>query len=138
MKRILLFLTIAMLTGCKNKEAIGPASDIVGKWRLVSYCQPSGGLISGCIPKVVPDNKAVYVEFSSKGQFNETYKNTIPAEYAFLGCFGGVYEIEDRNVRIKAGCMSSSNGMLVEITSLNSKNLVLKTYHIGEFVFVKE
>lgn len=138
MKRIFLFLTIALLVGCKNKETIAPASDIVGKWRLVSYCQPSGGLISGCQPKVVPDNKAVYIEFSSKGQFNETYKNTIPADYAFLGCGIGSYEIEDKKVRIKAACMSSLSGTLVEITSLNSKNLVLKTYHIGEFVFAKE
>lgn len=138
MKRLLPFLLIVFLAGCQDKKTITPASEIVGKWRLVSYCQPSGGLISGCLPKVVPDNKAVYVEFSSKGTYNETYKNTIPAEYAFLGCGGGSYELEDKNVRIKALCMSSTAGMLVEISSISKQKLTLKTYHIGEFVFVRE
>jgi hypothetical protein len=138
MKKTLLFLTIVILTACQDKKTISPASDIVGKWRLVSYCQPSGGVASGCIPKVIPDNKAVYIEFSSKGEFNETYKNTIPADYAFLGCGGGSYNIEDNNVRIKALCMSSSNGKVVEITSLSSKKLTLKTYIVGEYVFERE
>lgn len=140
MKKLLLFCVIALLAGCKEKEinSLEPGTDIVGKWRLVNYCQPSGGLISGCQPITIPSNKAVYVEFSQKGEFHETYKNTIAADYAFLGCGSGSYAIEDKNIRIKASCMSSSNGRVIEISSLTSKKLILK-YEIvgGEYVFEK-
>lgn len=138
MKKIYVFILIGLLTACQDKKSITPTSDIIGKWRLVSYCYPSGGLASGCQPVVVPANKAVYVEFSSKGSFNETYKNTIAADYAFMGCGGGNYEIEDKNIRIRAMCMSSTAGKLVEISSLSNKKLVLKPYIDGEYVFVKE
>jgi len=138
MKKLLLLCVIILLTACKEKSSVAPANDIVGKWRLVSYCQPSGGLISGCITKTIPTGKAVYVEFSNKGIFTETYKNTIPADYAFLGCGSGSYAIEDKNIRIKAGCMSSSNGVLVEINALTNKKLILTYAITGEYVFEKE
>ncbi|RFS18161.1 lipocalin family protein [Emticicia sp. C21] len=138
MKKIHLFVLIGLLTACQDKKNITPSTGIIGKWRLVSYCYPSGGLVSGCQPVVIPNNKAVYVEFSSKGLFNETYKNTIAADYAFLGCGGGNYEIEEKGIRIRAMCMSSTQGKLVEISSLSSKKLILKTYTVGEYVFVKE
>lgn len=138
MKKIYLFIVIALLTACQDKKNIAPETGIIGKWRLVSYCYPSGGLIAGCQPVVIPDNKAVYVEFSSKGSFNETYKNTIAADYAFLGCGAGNYEIEDGNIRIRAMCMSSTHGKLIEIGSLSSKKLILKPHIDGEYVFVKE
>lgn len=135
MKKLILFCVIALLTGCKEKNSVTPTEDIVGKWRLVSYCRPSGGLASGCEAIKVPSNKGVYVEFSSKGTFNETYQNTIAADYAFLGCGSGSYTIEDKNVRIKALCMSSLNGVLVEINSVSSKKLVLTYAITGEYVF---
>lgn len=138
MKKLTLFVLIGVLTACQDKKNITPSTGIIGKWRLVSYCYPSGGLVSGCQPVVVPNNKAVYVEFSSKGTFNETYKNTIAADYAFMGCGGGSYEIENGDIRIRAMCMSSTAGKLVEISSLSSKKLVLKPYIDGEYIFVKE
>ena len=53
------------------------------------------------------------MEFSKKGNFDEFYQSTIPAEYAFLGCGGGTYAIEDSEIRIRAMCMSSSNGVVI-------------------------
>ncbi|RYU93058.1 lipocalin-like domain-containing protein [Emticicia agri] len=138
MKKLLLFCFILSLTGCKEKNSVDPENDLVGKWRLISYCQPSGGLMSGCQSVTIPTNKSVYVEFSDKGIFKETYKNTIPADYAFLGCGQGSYAIEDKNIRIKAMCMSSLNGVLVEINQLTSKKLVLTYAVIGEYVFERE
>ena len=138
MKKLLLFLTIALLTGCKEKNSLAPENDIVGKWRLISYCQASGGLISGCFQVTIPTDKAVYVEFSSKGAFNETYKNTIPADYAFLGCGMGSYEIEEGKVRIRAMCMSSLAGKLVEINTLTSKKLILQPFPKTEYIFEKQ
>lgn len=139
MKKLFFILAITLhLAGCKEKNSLTPENSIVGKWRLVSYCMPSGGLASGCQQIVVPDNKEVYVEFSEKGTFNETYKNTIAADYAFLGCGDGSYEIENGSVRIKAMCMSSLAGRLVEINSVTSKKLVLKPFFSSEFVFEKE
>ena len=138
MKKIYIFIVIVLLTACQDKNKVVPETGIIGKWRLVSYCYPSGGLIAGCQPVVIPDNKAVYVEFSAKGSFNETYKNTIAADYAFMGCGGGNYEIENGDIRIRAMCMSSTAGNLVEISSLSNKKLVLKPFIDGEYVFVKE
>lgn len=138
MKNLLIIFTITLCLGCKEKVGPSPEINIVGKWRLVSYCKPSGGLASGCQEIILPENKAVYVEFSKKGTFNETYKNTIAADYAFLGCGSGGYNLENGSVRIKATCMSSLDGTLIEISSLTSKKLVLKHRFLSEFVFEKE
>ncbi|MBA4848932.1 lipocalin family protein [Emticicia sp. BO119] len=138
LRKIQFFIWATLLIACQDKKNINPAADITGKWRLISYCYPSGGLSSGCQPVIVPDSKGVYIEFSSKGAFNETYKNTIPADYAFMGCGSGSYEISDKNIRIRAMCMSSTEGKLVEISSLSNKKLILKPYTVGEYVFVKE
>ncbi|MES2797455.1 MAG: lipocalin family protein [Bacteroidota bacterium] len=137
-KKLLIIPLIVFLIACKEKNNLAPETGIVGKWRLISYCQPSGGLASGCIPKTVPNDKAVFVEFSDNGKFEETYQNTIPAEYSFLGCGAGGYKIENGDVRIKAICMSSLEGKLVEINSITNKKLILKTYFVGEYIFEKE
>lgn len=138
MKKLLIIFAIALCVGCKEKASLDPEVNIVGKWRVVSYCKPSGGLISGCQEIILPESKAVYVEFSKKGTFNETYKNTIAADYAFLGCGAGSYNIENGSVRIKALCMSSLEGMLIEINSLTSQKMVLKPLFMSEYVFEKQ
>ncbi|MCP1385615.1 lipocalin-like domain-containing protein [Runella salmonicolor] len=132
MKKLLLFL---LLTGCFccNKN---PDNELVGTWKLISYCKPTGS--TNCTPITVPNDKGVFVTFSNDKQFNEYFQNTKPIEYAFLGCGGGSYEIEDKNVRIRAVCMSSSNGRLIELVSLSSKRLVLNPYGTGEYIFEKQ
>lgn len=138
MKKLLIILSIALCVGCKEKASLDPEVNIVGKWRLVSYCKPSGGLASGCLQITLPESKGVYIEFSKKGTFNETYKNTIAADFAFLGCGDGSYNVENGSVRIKALCMSSLEGRLIEINSLTSKKMVLKPLFMSEYVFEKE
>ncbi len=138
MKKLLIVFALALCVGCKEKNSLDPEINIIGKWRLVSYCKPSGGLASGCQQITIPENKAVYVEFSKKGDYNETYQNTIAADFAFLGCGAGSYNVENGNLRIKAICMSSLEGMLIEINSLTSKKLILKPHFMSAYVFEKE
>lgn len=138
MKKFLIIFAIALCVGCKENAGLDPEINIVGKWRLVSYCKSPGGLVSGCQKIIIPKNKAVYIEFSKKGTFKETYKNTIAADFAFLGCGSGSYSVENGDVRIKAICMSSMDGMLIEMNSLTSKKMVLKPLFISEYIFEKE
>ncbi len=126
---LLLFFGFA---ACDNP----PNNELTGTWKLLSYCQP-GGTIT-CNQVIVPSDKGVFIFFSRNSEFNETYQNTLPKDYSFLGCGGGSYEIENKNVRIKAVCMSSSNGRLFEIVSLSSKQLILKPNGMGEYVFEKQ
>lgn len=135
MKKLLTFALISLLFACKENKP-DPENGIIGKWKLVSYCKP-GGTIT-CNRVSVPDSKAVIVEFSKKGSFDESYQSTIPAEYAFLGCGGGTYAIENGGVRIRAICMSSSNGVLIKIKSLTDKQLVLMPFEDNDYVFERE
>ncbi|MFD0878306.1 lipocalin family protein [Massilia pinisoli] len=129
MKKLLTLALLSLLFACKE-DKFDPDNLIVGKWRLISYCKPTG--TNSCDNTTVPDSKRVFVEFSSKGSFTETYKSTIPVEYAFLGCGGGGYEMENGDVRIRALCMSSSNGQLIKIKSLTDKQLILMPFGTGE------
>lgn len=132
MKNVLICLLFSSLFACKDTDTT-PESEIVGKWKLVTYCKPSGD--KSCNNITVPDNKYVFVEFSNKGQFNEYYKGTIPAEHAFLGCGMGKYELENGDVRIRAMCMSSLQGSLVKVKSISDTRLVLSYFENNEFVF---
>ncbi|RDB06358.1 lipocalin-like domain-containing protein [Runella aurantiaca] len=132
MKKKFLFLLLVGCFSC-NKN---PDNELVGTWKLISYCKPTGS--TNCTQITIPNDKGVFVTFTNDKQFNEYFQNTKPIEYAFLGCGGGSYEIEDKNIRIRALCMSSSNGRLIELVSLTSKRLVLNPYGTGEYIFEKQ
>lgn len=93
---------------------------------------------SACTAVTVPAGKNVFVFFGNDGKFSETYENTKPVEYGFLGCGSGNYSIEDEKVRIRALCMSSSNGQLYDIVSISASQLVLNPFGTGEYVFVRK
>lgn len=80
----------------------------------------------------------MFVTFTNTKTFHETYKNTIAVEYAFLGCGGGNYELENGDVRIRVSCMSSSNGRLIKIQSVSEKKLILIPFDKGEYVFQRD
>ena len=132
MRNIFICLLFCSLFACKDTDTT-PGNTIVGKWRLKTYCEPSDD--KSCNNITVPAEKYVFVEFSNKGQFNEYYKGTIPAEHAFLGCGQGSYELENGNVRIRAMCMSSLQGYLVKVKSISDTQLVLSYFENDEFVF---
>lgn len=135
MKKLLTLVLIISLISCKDKK-LEPETGLIGKWKLVSYCSPSG--VNNCSETKVPSNKGVFVSFSNSGTFDETYKNTIPVDYAFLGCGSGSYELENGDVRIRASCMSSTNGRLIKIQSVSEKKLVLIPFDKGEYIFERE
>lgn len=135
MKKLLTLALISLLIGCKGKN-LKPEIGLVGKWKLISFCQPSASY--SCTDEKVPSSKGVFVTFTKAKTFNETYKNTIAVEYAFLGCGGGNYELENGDVRIRASCMSSSNGRLIKIQSISEKKMVLVPFDKGEYIFERE
>ncbi|GAB2795015.1 hypothetical protein GCM10027275_45140 [Rhabdobacter roseus] len=135
MRRIATLLLIFSMAACRSKEAVDPANALVGTWRLTTYCKPSGQ--STCNEVKVPANKHVYISFSNDLTFNESYENTIPVEYGFLGCGRGSYAMEDNQLRIRAMCMSSTYGNTYPIVSLTSQQLVLNPWGSGEYVFKK-
>ncbi|MBA4852480.1 hypothetical protein [Emticicia sp. BO119] len=135
MKKLLSLALISLLFACKEDRP-APENLIVGKWKLISYCKRNG--TNACTNITMPDNKCVYVEFSKKGSFEETYKGTIPVEYAFLGCGGGGYIMENDDIRIQASCMSSSNGALITVKLLTERQLVLIPFETGDYVFERE
>lgn len=135
MKKLFAIALISLLFACKDNK-LDPDTGIVGKWKLTSYCKPTG--TNSCANTTVPDSKRVFIEFSIKGGFNETYKGTIPVEYAFLGCGSGDYTIENGDVRIRAMCMSSTLGRLIKIKSVSDKKLVLIPFNTGEYIFERE
>ena len=135
MKKLLTISLISLLLACRN-NSVDPENGLVGKWKLTSYCKPTG--TNTCTNITIPDNKRVIVEFSGKGSFNETYKGTIAAEYAFLGCGSGDYAIENGDVRIRAMCMSSTMGRLIKIKSVSEKKLILIPFETGEYIFERE
>lgn len=132
MKNVFTCLLFCSLLACKDTDTT-PKSAIVGKWQLVTYCRPLEDKI--CNKITVPAEKYVFVEFSNKGGFSEYYKGTIPAEHAFLGCGMGQYELENGDVRIRAGCMSSSNGQIIKVKEISDTRLVLSYFENNEYVF---
>jgi hypothetical protein len=124
------------LIACNRSNSVIAANDLVGTWKLLTYCKP-GGTIT-CNQITVPSDKGVFISFTNDKKFNEYYQNTKPVDYAFLGCGGGSYEIEDQNIRIRASCMSSSNGQLFPLVSLTTKRLVLNPFMSGEYIFEKQ
>ena len=124
------------MVACKDSTIDSSKEGLTGKWKLIKYCKPTG--TTTCSEVIIPANKSVFIEFTKNNKFDEYYKNTIPVEYAFLGCFNGTYTIEDKNVRIIAGCMSSSTGKLISIVSLSKNQLILNPFGSGEYIFEKE
>jgi hypothetical protein len=124
------------LIACNRSNSVIAENDLVGTWKLLTYCKP-GGTIT-CNQITVPSDKGVFVSFTNDKKFNEYYQNTKPVDYAFLGCGGGSYEIEDQNIRIRASCMSSSNGQIFPLVSLTAKRLVLNPFMSGEYIFEKQ
>lgn len=134
MNRLLLLLALtSLLTGCRSDQP-SPANALIGTWQLTTYCKPTSP--AACTPVTIPTDKNVFVTFGSNGNFNETYQNTRPADYAFMGS-GGTYQIEGKNLRIVTPYMSSLNGQLVKVVSLSADRLVLNPYGSGEYNFVK-
>ena len=80
----------------------------------------------------------MFVFFGNDGKFNETYENTKPVEYGFLGCGSGDYSMQGNKVRIRALCMSSSNGHLYEIVSIGTNQFVMNPFGTGDYLFVRK
>lgn len=133
MKTPLTLLLLLALLGCRSKDEF--QENLIGTWRLIELCKPVG---PACTQTRVPADKGVFVAFSTRNEFLEYYQNTKPIEYAFLGCGPGSYQVEERKLRIRAVCMSSSNGRLIEVVSLTPQRLVLNPYGTGEYVFEKQ
>ena len=136
MKKVLMLTVLMGLTACNGGNSGNAENQLVGPWKLISYCKP-GGTIT-CNQVTVPSDKGVFISFTNDKKFNEYYQNTKPVDYAFLGCGGGSYEIEDKSIRIRALCMSSSNGQLYKLVSLTAKRLVMNPFGSGDYVFEKQ
>lgn len=130
------FIIFVCLMACNGANHVSAENGLVGTWKLISYCKPGGTITCNLV--TVPTDKGVFISFTNKKEFNEFYQNTKPVDYAFLDCGGGSYEIEDQNIRIRALCMSSSNGRLYKLVSLTDKRLVLDPYGSGDYVFEKQ
>ncbi|MBD2703844.1 lipocalin family protein [Spirosoma sp. BT702] len=136
MKNVILFFTVLIGLSCSKPENADPANKLVGTWQLINYCQPTTS--AACAQVSVPTDKGVFITFTNDGTFNEYYQNTKPIEYGFLGCGSGDYTLEGDGVRIRALCMSSTQGRLMKIVSVDTKQLVLNPFDTGEYVFVKK
>ncbi|WP_420152835.1 lipocalin family protein [Siphonobacter sp.] len=131
MRKISLGLVLLSSLSCSKKDL--PSTSLVGHWQLVSYCKPTTD--STCTPLVIPSDKQVLVTFKKNGDFEETYANTLPIHYAFLGCGNGKYSLEDTSVRIRALCMSSTQGRLFQQVQLDENRLILTPDGTGEYMF---
>jgi hypothetical protein len=120
--------------GCEKTAVSSTEKSIVGTWQLETYCKANG--TTECSTVKVPKNVEVLIEFKKNNDFDETYTNTKPFEYAFLGCGPGNYAVEGEAVRIRAACMSSINGALFPIIELTNNKLVLKMGN-SDYVFKK-
>ncbi|MFN8343583.1 MAG: lipocalin family protein [Spirosomataceae bacterium] len=137
MRQIITLLAILTgITACNGDKTGMAENELIGTWKLISYCKP-GGTIT-CNQVTVPTDKGVFISFTNDKKFNEYYQNTKPADYAFLGCGGGGYELEEDHIRIRASCMSSSNGQLYKLVSLTAKRLVMNPFGSGDYVFEKQ
>jgi hypothetical protein len=132
---ILLLVTLVAALSCSQSDSGLLPNGLIGTWQLISYCKPTG--TSTCTPVTVPVDKGVFIRFDNTGKFDEFYENTKPVEYSFLGCFGGTYAIEGSDIRIIAGCMSSSNGRLIPLVSINNSRLTLNPFGSGEYIFIR-
>jgi hypothetical protein len=110
MGKVLAFIIFICLMSCNGANHVSAENGLIGTWKLISYCKPGGTITCNLV--TVPTDKGVFISFSKNKEFNEYYQNTKPVDYAFLGCGGGTYEIEDKSIRIRASCMSSSNGSI--------------------------
>ena len=129
-------MTLSCLLACNKANQVSLDNNLTGTWKLLSYCKPGGTITCNLV--TVPSDKGVFISFSKNKEFNEYYKNTKPVDYAFLGCGGGGYELEEDHIRIRASCMSSSNGQLYKLVSLTTKRLVLNPFGSGDYVFEKQ
>ena len=115
------FILFSLLTACTKTDPT-PASELVGNWRLTTYARNGSTSVN---PVAVPLDKTVLVTFAKDGTFNETYANTRPIDYSFLGCGGGSYEIVGKQIKIRAVCMSSLAGQLFDVVSVDARRLSL-------------
>lgn len=137
MRRVLIILILFGVISCRHNTDVPLSfSNLNGTWKLLSYCKPGGTITCNLV--TVPADKGVFISFSKNKEFNEFYQNTKPIDYAFLGCGGGSYELEEDHIRIRASCMSSSNGQLYKLVSLTDKRLVLNPFMSGEYIFEKQ
>lgn len=135
MKTLIPLALLTLLLACSKSGNLTPANQLTGSWRLTNYCKQVS--TTGCTAVAVPANKGVFVYFGNDGKFNETYENTKPIEYAFLGCGSGGYRIEGSKLRITALCMSSLSGKLMDLVSVDAHRLVLNPNGTCEYVFVR-
>lgn len=136
MRRFVYLILTSLFIACQSSDSVGTNKELTGTWKLISYCKSTG--TSACTQTTVPNDKGVFISFSKKNEFNEYYQNTRPIDYSFLGCGGGSYAVEGSQVRIRAVCMSSSNGQLIDLTSLSQTRLVLNPSGRGEYLFEKQ
>lgn len=136
MKHLILLLVTLAAFSCSQSDSGLLPNGLMGTWQLINYCKPTG--TSTCTEVTVPSDKGVFIRFDNSGKFDEFYQNTKPLEYSFLGCFGGNYTIEGDAIRIRAGCMSSSNGQLIKLVTIDNSRLVLNPFGTGEYMFVKK
>lgn len=136
MKYSLFLFCLFTALACSKSDSVTPSNELVGTWRLSSYCKPATS--STCTPVDVPTNKRVLISFANDGSFGESYENTNVGEYAFLGCGSGDYKLEGNNVRIRALCMSSMNGRLIPLVSIEANRLVMNPFGTGNYIFVKQ
>lgn len=132
--KVLLFFALLLTLSCTRE--VSPASRLIGVWRLTSYCRSSSG--AACTSVTIPTDKGVFVAFDPDGRFSESYQNTLPADFAFLGCGNGSYEVEGNDVRIKAPCQSSLTGQVVTLVSADSRRLVLRPGNAGDYIFARQ
>ncbi len=135
MKSYLYLILLGFGLACSTDNP-DPADQLAGTWRLITYCKPATS--STCTTVTIPSGKGVFITFDRSGAFTEFYENTIPVEYGFLGCGPGRYAVEGNDVRIIAGCMSSSNGRLMPFTFLASNRIVIRPFSTGDYVFVRQ
>lgn len=135
MKCSLFLLCLMIVFACSKSDTAVPSNKFIGTWRLTTYCKPTGS--STCTTVNVPTDKGVFIVFDKAGKFNELYVNTKPVEYGFLGCGSGDYSIESGQLRIRASCMSSLQGRLIKVISVDDNRLILIPFDTGAYLFVK-
>ncbi len=130
---ICLLLVLTIVSGCKDVFSDSQNKEIYGEWQLKEYCKPDSE--NSCAEFSVPKSKSVMITFGRNGKFEETYKNTIPVEYGFLGCGPGNFTYDGEAVYLQLMCMSSTFPRKVPVLKLTSKELVLKPFDNGEYTF---
>lgn len=135
LRSLLTFALLIFFSACTENN-VSPANELVGNWRLTTFARNGNTSVN---PVSVPTDKTVLVSFANNSTFNETYQNTRAADYAFLGCGGGSYEIVGKQVRIRAACMSSMAGQLFDVVSVDAKRLSLSSGNaLGFYTFERQ